>query len=451
MDTTTRLDAADLVADALEKAPTAIAYDISRRLAASFPGKAILEGDACPFDVARFAAESGQCTFAPRDGFHSQIATGWEGPEQGLSRQPENAWFVAEWRGHALDVLLVSWPSLFGRESRYWIVADDPAVAERFFLEVCEWAAEVRDEVLVFDGGAWHKSADLFHAIQTATFDNLVLRGDLKQQIQDDLARFFGSREMYARHKVPWKRGILLVGPPGNGKTHTVKALINQARQPCLYVKSFKADYRETDHDNIRKVFRRARQSSPCLLVLEDLDSLIDGENRSFFLNELDGFAANEGIVTLATTNHPERLDPAIVDRPSRFDRKYPFDLPGPEERLAYLRLWNASLQPDLRLSEEGMARVVERTEAFSFAYLKELFLSATMRWINQAADEVPATMDTVMAEQAGTLREQMRSGASGEGDGMAAADEIVTDDPVAVGPSPGIGRGRRRRAGRSY
>lgn len=56
---------------------------------------------------------------------------------------------------------------------------------------------------------------------------------------------------------------------------------------------------------------------SKSLLILEDLDSLLTDQNRSFFLNELDGFAANEGIVTIASTNHPERLDPAISNRPS--------------------------------------------------------------------------------------------------------------------------------------
>jgi len=114
---------------------------------------------------------------------------------------------------------------------------------------------------------------------------------------------------VYERYGVPWKRGVLFLGPPGNGKTHTLKALLNASPGvPCLYVKSFKADYRGTDQDNIRKVFGRARACAPCLLVLEDLDSLIDDENRSFFLNELDGFADNAGIVTLATTNHPDKL-----------------------------------------------------------------------------------------------------------------------------------------------
>jgi ATP-dependent 26S proteasome regulatory subunit len=143
------------------------------------------------------------------------------------------------------------------------------------------------------------------------------------------------------------------------------------------------------------------------VLVLEDLDSLVTSQNRSFFLNELDGFAANIGIVTLATTNHPERLDPAILDRPSRFDRKYPFDLPELPERKAYIRLWNDSLKPMLRISEEEVDKISEVTEGFSFAYLKELFLSSKMRWI---ANPQQGTMAQVMTEQVDKLREQMAS-----------------------------------------
>lgn len=109
-------------------------------------------------------------------------------------------------------------------------------------------------------------------------------------KIQEDFANFFASREVYDKYRIPWKRGVLLIGPPGNGKTHTVKALINQTKQPCLYVKSFKSCW-GIDHDRIREVFTRARKTTPSIVVLEDLDSLIDKENRAFFLNELDGFA----------------------------------------------------------------------------------------------------------------------------------------------------------------
>ena len=259
------------------------------------------------------------------------------------------------------------------------------------------------------------------------------MRGNLKHEIRDDLVQFFNSRALYEEHDVPWKRGILFVGPAGNGKTHTVKALLNSREQPCLYVKSFRAPHTQgADEVNIRQVFDRARRTAPCILVLEDLDSLVTPQNRSFFLNELDGFAANIGIVTLATTNHPERLDPAILDRPSRFDRKYPFELPELAERKAYIMLWNDALKPMLRLSEHEVDKISEVTEDFSFAYLKELFLSSKMRWI---ANPQQGAMANVMTEQVNKLREQMVSAS-------AYTEPEAFESQAEMPPGPGFIRG---------
>ena len=105
------------------------------------------------------------------------------------------------------------------------------------------------------------------------------------------------------------------------------------------------------------------------------------------FLNELDGFAGNTRVVVLASTNHPERLDPALLDRPSRFDRKYTFELPAPAERAAYVSAWNAKLEADARLSDGGVAAVVEQTEGYSFAYLKELYVSSLTEWVAEGAE----------------------------------------------------------------
>jgi len=72
----------------------------------------------------------------------------------------------------------------------------------------------------------------------------------------------------------------------------------------------------------ITQVFAKARAESPCVLILEDLDSLINDANRSFFLNQLDGLENNDGLLVIGSTNNFERLDPVITKRPSRFDRK---------------------------------------------------------------------------------------------------------------------------------
>jgi hypothetical protein len=422
-----------IMREALALPTPAIEYHVSQYLAEKFPEKALLEGNDGLFNVEAYA-QAGHCSLEMQTFVHDQIATRWHGreidafpqgiryisavsmvsglsspdsDEQEMSEAAKNAWFVVTWQGNTLDIVVMHWTEGFGRGIyAYWMLCDDRAIGKDFITQVCRWNAELRGEVLVYSGGCWHKDARLFRAIQGASFDNLILRGNLKQQIREDLEQFFAMRQTYEEYGIPWKRGILFVGPPGNGKTHTVKALINALQLPCLYVKSFRAEHM-TEEDNIHNVFERARKSAPCILVLEDLDSLLTPHNRSFFLNELDGFATNAGIVTLATTNHPEKLDPSILDRPSRFDRKYPFDIPEQSERLAYITLWNETLKAPLHISDEGAVQLSELTVGFSFAYLKELFLSSMMRWVGSAEQ---GTMEQAMIGQVETLREQMVS-----------------------------------------
>jgi ATP-dependent 26S proteasome regulatory subunit len=145
---------------------------------------------------------------------------------------------------------------------------------------------------------------------------------------------------------------------------------------------------------------------APCIVILEHHDSLIDNKNRSFFLNELDGFQSNDGVAVLATTNHPGKLDPAIINRPSRFDRKYHFHLPADTERLAYIMKWNNDLQTDLQVSKKGAAEVVSATEGFSFAYLKELFVASMVQWMSEGRR---TSMDDILLAQTDLLRGQMK------------------------------------------
>jgi transitional endoplasmic reticulum ATPase len=76
------------------------------------------------------------------------------------------------------------------------------------------------------------------------------------------------------------------------------------------------------DEASMTLIFEKARSEAPCVVILEDLDSLITDRNRSFFLNQIDGLAGNDGLLIIGTTNHFDRLDPALSTRPSRFDRK---------------------------------------------------------------------------------------------------------------------------------
>jgi AAA+ superfamily predicted ATPase len=395
----------NFIKDALHEPSDYIAYHVGRELAELHPGKIILEGESGYFDLEAFVRAE-KCALVHESSIFNHLKTDWYGPGKALKQTVQNSWLNVLWRGHLLDVVLVTYSQRCYPSRHHWIVAENKELAQTFFAEVCEWSSEVRGEVLVFQDGEWSKNKELFAAIKSATFDNLILHDRLKQDIQNDFAQFFRSRAVYERYRIPWKRGVLFIGPPGNGKTHTVKALVNLLGQSCLYVKGFKSEY-ATDQENLSVVFARARMTTPCLVVLEDLDSMIDDKSRAFFLNELDGFETNTGVVILATTNHPDRLDPAILQRPSRFDRKYHFDLPAEAERSEYVAYWNQRLQAELRLSAGMATEVIRSTEGFSFAYLKELFLSATMQWISTGGS---VTMDQIMLDQAVQLREQMNA-----------------------------------------
>jgi len=395
------LEREHFISAALNLAGNVIGYDVSERLAALYPDRAVVESDSGAFDLEDYAA-AGHCTLTPKPTPHPEFMLSWYGPEEGLKERVQNAWLEVVWQGHALEVVVMQ----FNDDKRYYVLAPAKDAALCFLRTVCSWNLEVHDEVLVFEYGHWAKNERLFAAIKGARFDNLVLRGALKDEILADVTRFFVSQGTYETYGVPWKRGVLFAGPPGNGKTHAVKALVNALGKPCLYVKSFK-ERGEPDEYGMHTVFERARAAGPCILVLEDLDALVTDANRSFFLNEMDGFAANGGILTLATTNHPERLDPAIVHRPSRFDRTYRFALPAYAERHAYIERWNTSLQPEMRLAGATVARLAEATDDFSFAYLKELFLSAMMSWLEEAR---PDAMDGVIEAQAAALRAQVRT-----------------------------------------
>lgn len=370
------MDIENFIRDALHKPNDYIAYHVGRELAELYPEKTILEGQTGYFDLDAFVRDE-KCAVVAEKSVFRHVKMEWESEAQKLKERTQNSWLNVLWQGHLLDVVLITWVDGCYHLRHHWIIADERKIAEDFFNAVCAWSCDVRSEILMYQYGVFQKDQQLFDSIKTATFDNLILPATLKQQIQDDFQRFFNSREVYERYGIPWKRGAIFIGPPGNGKTHMLKALINQLGRPCLYIRSF-----GDDKDDMAQVFERARMVAPCLVVLEDLDSMINDNNRAFFLNELDGFRVNTGVVVLATTNHPEKLDTAILDRPSRFDRKYYFALPAESERLAYLRRWCDDLQPEMRVSDAVLAAIVRKTEGFSFAYLKELLVASMTEWV---------------------------------------------------------------------
>ena len=355
-----------------------IFYTITKILTDVYPNKKIIEVGTRYFQLIAYANnEINECKLTPKESILSQLLAQYS-KKDSIFYYPHNVWYKVEWDNQVLEVLVVT----VNNYHHYWIVADDNEIAESFFHSVCAWDKNIDREILVFEWNCWDKNKEIFESIQKATFDKLILPEQLKSNIEHEIKRFFDSQEKYANFDIPWKRGILLTGSPGNGKTLAIKALINQTKQTCLYIKSLEKDY------YIHQIFQQARDLSPCILVIEDIDSISTEKNRSIFLNELDGFAENQGILTIATTNHPEKLDPAIFERPGRFDCRYNFDLPGKDERLAYINKWSENdkykKEPELQLSKQDKDFIVEKTDGFSFAYMEKTMTFALIAWFNQ-------------------------------------------------------------------
>jgi hypothetical protein len=358
----------------------AITLEVTEAIRVARPGRFIAYTEHSSFDPLEFC-QGRQCSLERLAGAPQVEAWTRTESRADVWRYGRHGWYELVWQGALYEVVVATFGIAGGcAETSWWLIAADEASAKRLFLEVLRFCEDVRGQVLVFSNGHFEKSAELHKAIKQSTWSDLVLPGTLADDVRSDALRFFQRRDFYERHRLPWKRGVLLIGPPGNGKSHTVRALLNELDRPTLVVRNF--DSRDAGPaGGIKKVFERARHTSPAVMVLEDLDCLVDDRTRSYLLNELDGFALNTGLFVIATTNHPEKIDRSLLDRPSRFDRKFHFPLPDAATRRAFLMRIDQAAADSLKLGATALEDVVERTKGFTFAYLKELHLSASLVW----------------------------------------------------------------------
>lgn len=234
-------------------------------------------------------------------------------------------------------------------------------------------------------------------------WEELVLPPGLREEIEGTVREFFAAAALYKRHGIPHRRGILLAGPPGNGKTSILRAIGSTLSLPLIVAT---LDSPQEVH-NTRHAFQRAAALAPAILCFEDLDALVgEGPGLSQFLNQLDGLEPLEGVLVLATTNRPDRIDPAIARRPSRFDRVFVIPEPDRAQRQAFLTR---------RLGRDApagaAARLAEATEGYSVAFLKELVLQARLLAVRRGEEALQdADLDAALA----TTREHLRLAAAG-------------------------------------
>ncbi|KAI1786675.1 P-loop containing nucleoside triphosphate hydrolase protein [Ganoderma leucocontextum] len=322
--------------------------------------------------------------------------------------------FRIAWDKYEYLLYVVKYPYGLGSIVQHYILYEGPEQPARaLLLAAGAWASQLHEEVLVFNSGFWQKDHSLWLDIQKANWADVILKEKFKIAMQKDVYGFFDSEDLYKSLAIPWKRGLIMWGPPGNGKTISLKAIMKDCDQKGytpLYVKSFKSWMGE--EGSMQAVFEKARQMAPCVLILEDLDSLINDSNRSFFLNQLDGLQGNDGLLIIGTTNHFDRLDPALNSRPSRFDRKYEFPDPDEEERTLYVQYWQGKLKGNKKISfpDSLVKEIASETDGFSFAYLKEAFVSSLVLLAGFEDDDKPGFGD-VLKGQVKSLRDQLDKG----------------------------------------
>lgn len=206
---------------------------------------------------------------------------------------------------------------------------------------------------------------------------SLVLNDKVREMIFDNIQTFFGTEStFFEKYDVPKKRGILLYGKPGNGKTTIIKSLIHSMEIPFVVwsVTEF------TNSDSIDYVFKdQLSRFSSVVLVIEDMDSLSNKQSRSTLLNHLDGINSAEGVFIIGTTNYPEHVDSALKNRPGRFDKTIEIPLPDKDLRTEYM----FSRGGEDFLTEEDRIYIVKQTEGFSFVHLNEIFITLAMQFHN--------------------------------------------------------------------
>jgi hypothetical protein len=226
----------------------------------------------------------------------------------------------------------------------------------------------------------------------------------LPSQILQEIENFWSLGDKFQRHGYLHRRGYLLYGPQGSGKSSVVHQVVHRIIK-AGHVAVF------CEHPGVltrsMELFRKIEPERPLVCMFEDIDAMIEVHGDSELLQWLDGSHQIDKVINIATTNYPERLDRRIVSRPRRFDRIIKIEAPAAGIRETYF----AKKLPDLPAEE--LARWVELTDGLSFAALAELVISVAC--LGNSVEETVRLLRTI-DDQHPSSREFERPGAMGFG-----------------------------------
>ena len=182
-------------------------------------------------------------------------------------------------------------------------------------------------------------------------FDDVAGEDEAKENLTE-IVNYLHNPKQYQEIGASMPKGVLLVGPPGTGKTMLAKAVAGEANVPffSMYGSEFVEMFVGMGASKVRDLFKQAKEKAPCIVFIDEIDAIgkkRDGQmggndereqTLNQLLTEMDGFEGNTGVIILAATNRPESLDPALT-RPGRFDRRVPVELPDLKGREAILKV----------------------------------------------------------------------------------------------------------------
>jgi AAA+ superfamily predicted ATPase len=252
----------------------------------------------------------------------------------------------------------------------------------RFFQSLehaVQQAVSYRGKVLSLEDaeGYTGESAGItVHALPEVTREEVILPAETLAMLERNITRFVRQRDALAERGQSTKKGVLFHGPPGNGKTHTIRYILSELKgHTALLISAEQVT-------KLAEYMALARLLQPTIVVLEDVDLVARQREASGpcaetllnrLLNEMDGLKEDTQTIFLLTTNRPQQLEEALASRPGRVDQVIEFPPPDGDGRAKLVKLYS----PGIQVSDQLISLIVQRTDGSSAAFIKELMRRA--------------------------------------------------------------------------